>query len=163
MNSFDDAAGDRSAAPPRVRASGALGGDFPYRQVPPQVSAATSYLLPLPYERPPLTANQRHHWRRRARLTAGVRSTTAALARSVGVPALGRCSVRLVWSVTDRRRRDVDNLVPTLKACADGLVDAEVVVDDVPALMTKHMPEIVLGERVGLVLVVESLPAGGEA
>ncbi|MEV4021857.1 hypothetical protein AB0K14_03305 [Actinosynnema sp. NPDC050801] len=146
MTNLDTSGRDRSAASPRVRA-----GDAP-----------TSYLLPLPYDRPPLTANQRHGWRRRARLTAGVRRTTATLARSVGVPALGRCSVRLVWTVTDRRRRDADNLVPTLKACADGLVDAGVVVDDVPALMVKHMPEIVLGERGALVLVVEPLPIGGE-
>ena len=146
MTNLDTSGRDRSAASPRVRAS----------------DAPTSYLLPLPYDRPPLTANQRHDWRRRARLTAGVRRTTATLARSVGVPALGRCSVRLVWTVTDRRRRDADNLVPTLKACADGLVDAGIVVDDVPALMTKHMPEIVLDERVALVLVVEPLPVGGE-
>lgn len=146
MTNLDTSGRDRSAASPRARA-----GDAP-----------TSYLLPLPYDRPPLTANQRHHWRRRARLTAGVRRTTATLTRSVGVPGLGRCSVRLVWTVTDRRRRDVDNLVPTLKACADGLIDAGVVDDDVPALMTKHMPEIVLGERVALVLVVEPLPVGGE-
>jgi crossover junction endodeoxyribonuclease RusA len=134
---------DRSAAPPRARDG----------------AAPDDYRLALPYDRPPLTANQRHHWRPRARLVAAVRSTTATLARSANVPALGRCSVRLVWTVTDRRRRDVDNLVPTLKACADGLVDAGVVVDDVPALMAKHMPEIVLGEQPSLVLIVE--PLGG--
>ncbi|SDD86261.1 RusA family crossover junction endodeoxyribonuclease [Actinokineospora iranica] len=145
MINHDDSGRDRSAASPRVRA-----GDAP-----------TSYTLLLPYRRPPLTANQRHHWGRRARLTAEVRRDTATLARSLSVPALGRCSVRLVWTVTDRRRRDADNLVPTLKACADGLVDARVVVDDVPALMVKHMPEIVLGERAALALVVEPLPAGG--
>lgn len=33
-----------------------------------------------------------------------------------------------------------DNLVPTLKAAADGLVDAGVVRDDTPDLMTKVMP-----------------------
>ncbi|MCI2421490.1 hypothetical protein MOQ72_29055 [Saccharopolyspora sp. K220] len=121
------------------------------------MTAPTTYRLVLPYLRPPLTANQRQHWARKAKLTRAVRHTTATLARAERIPPLGRCTVSLVWTVTNRRRRDADNLVPTLKACADGLVDAEIVADDVPELMTKQMPEIVLGERVGLVLIVEPL------
>jgi len=121
------------------------------------VTVPTAYRLALPYELPPLTANQRHHWARRAKLTRSVRHTTATLARNAAVPALDRCAIRLMWTVTDRRRRDADNLVPTLKACADGLVDAGVVADDVPALMTKHMPEIVHGDALALVLIVEPL------
>ncbi|MEV5543094.1 hypothetical protein AB0L13_40365 [Saccharopolyspora shandongensis] len=121
------------------------------------MTAPTTYSLALPYERPPLTANQRMHWAPKAEITKNIRHTAATLARNAKVPALDRCAVRLVWTVTDRRRRDADNLVPTLKACADGLVDAGVVADDVPALMTKHMPEIVLGEALGLVLIVDPL------
>ncbi|GGM65071.1 hypothetical protein GCM10012275_39520 [Longimycelium tulufanense] len=134
--------GDRSAAPPRAHGY-----------------APRTYRLALPYPRPPLTANQRHHWARRAHLIAEIRHTTATLARATGIPPLGRCAVRLIWTVTDRRRRDADNLVPTLKACADGLVDARVVADDTPDLMVKHMPEITHGHRAGLALVVE--PLGG--
>ncbi|MGW5647535.1 hypothetical protein [Saccharopolyspora sp. NPDC003762] len=138
------------------RADGAIAGFWPHDIEPLgcDVAAPTVYRLALPFERPPLTANQRLHWRTRADLTRMVRKTAATLARAAKVPALGRCAVRLVWTVTDRRRRDADNLVPTLKACADGLVDAGVVADDVPELMTKHMPEIVLGDRTGLVLIV---------
>ncbi|MGW1679371.1 hypothetical protein [Saccharopolyspora sp. NPDC002376] len=121
------------------------------------MTASTTYRLALPYERPPLTANQRMHHHARARITKQVRGDAAKLARAEQVPALGRCTVRLVWTVTNRRRRDADNVVPTLKACADGLVDAGVVTDDVPELMTKHMPEIQLGDRAGLVLIVEPL------
>ncbi|MER5388359.1 hypothetical protein [Saccharopolyspora sp. NPDC002686] len=121
------------------------------------MTAPIGYQLALPYERPPLTANQRLHWRTRAQLTRTIRNAAAVRARNAKVPALGRCAVRLVWTVTDRRRRDADNLVPTLKACADGLVDAGVVADDTPELMAKHMPEIVRGDAVGLVLIVEPL------
>ncbi|GAA2772911.1 hypothetical protein [Saccharopolyspora taberi] len=119
------------------------------------MTAPTTYRLDLPYQRPPLTANQRMHWARKAKITRAVRHAAKVAARNI--PALGRCTVRLVWTVTDRRRRDADNAVPTLKACADGLVDAGIVADDVPALMTKHMPEIVLGDTAGLVLIVEPL------
>ncbi|MER7078151.1 MULTISPECIES: hypothetical protein [Bacteria] len=118
------------------------------------MTTATTYRLDLPYQRPPLTANQRMHHHARARVTKQVRGDAAKLARVEQIPALDRCTVRLVWTVTDRRRRDADNLVPTLKACCDGLVDAGVVADDTPELMTKHMPEIVLGQRAALVLIV---------
>jgi crossover junction endodeoxyribonuclease RusA len=93
------------------------------------------------YPRPPLTMNQRLHWRTRAKLTKDVRQATALLARRV--PDLGRCEVLLTWYVTDRRVRDADNIVPTLKACCDGLVDAGVARDDRPEFMHKLMPEIV--------------------
>ena len=93
------------------------------------------------YPRPPLTANQRLHWRRKADLTRAIRTATALLARRI--PALKDCDVTLTWFVTDHIRRDADNLVPTLKAMCDGLVDADVAPDDTPELMTKHMPAIV--------------------
>lgn len=92
------------------------------------------------YPTPPLTANQRLHWRKRAELTRQVRTATAYMASEI--PELERCAVTLTWYVADKRRRDADNLVPTLKACCDGLVDAELVKDDTPDLMTKHMPVI---------------------
>lgn len=97
------------------------------------------------YVRPPLTANQRLHWRKKASITAAVRESTRLLARHI--PDLGRCEVTLTWFVTDRRRRDADNVVPTLKAMCDGLVDAGVVADDVPAVMVKHMPVIEMGDE----------------
>jgi hypothetical protein len=113
------------------------------------------YILEFDYRRPPLTANQRLHWRERADRTAGVRTSARYLARRI--PFLGRCEVALVWVVTDRRRRDADNIVPTLKAMCDGLVDAGVVSDDTPDLMVKRMPEIRMGTRAHMVLIVTPL------
>jgi crossover junction endodeoxyribonuclease RusA len=101
----------------------------------------TVYKVAFQYPSPPLTSNQRLHWRQKATLTAAIRTTTRFYARDI--PPLGKCSVGLTWYVTDKRRRDADNVVPTLKAMCDGLVDALVVVDDTPDLMTKFMPEIV--------------------
>ena len=59
------------------------------------------------------------------------------------IPFMTRCEVSLVWYVNDRRRRDDENPVATLKALCDGLVDAEVVEDDTALFMLKHMPRIV--------------------
>ncbi len=101
-----------------------------------------TWTLDLPYVRPPLTANDRMHHMVKARRTAAVRQTAGWLARANRVPALARCSVSLHYAPVDRRRRDADNLVPTLKALCDGLVDAGVVRDDTPDLMVKAMPVI---------------------
>lgn len=113
------------------------------------------YELVFDYARPPLTANQRLHWRERADRTSGIRTSARFLARRI--PYLGRCEVALTWVVTDRRRRDADNIVPTLKAMCDGLVDAGVVSDDTPDLMVKRMPEIRMGTRAHMVLIVTPL------
>lgn len=93
---------------------------------------------------PPLTANQRLHWARKARLTSDVRSAAylAFLAKWADNGEYGRVEVNLTWFVKDKRRRDVDNIVPTLKALCDGLVDAGIVPDDTPEYMVKRMPEI---------------------
>ena len=96
---------------------------------------AREWTLQLPWKSPPLTLNQRMHWAVKARLTKEVRLIAKVKAR--GIPDLERCSVELVWFVTDKRRRDADNPVLTLKALCDGLVDAEIVPDDTPEYMTK--------------------------
>lgn len=100
------------------------------------------YVLTSPWDRPPLTANQRFHWRKKAKLTAEVRDWAHTAAVEARIPTLGRCRVEMVWQVTTRHRRDAENPVPTLKAVCDGLVDAQLVVDDVPALMEKAMPRV---------------------
>lgn len=116
---------------------------------------AREWTLHLPWKSPPLTLNQRMHWAVKARLTKEVRLIAKVKAR--GIPDLERCSVELVWYVTDKRRRDADNPVLTLKALCDGLVDAEIVPDDTPEYMTKlpvrieYVPKRVMA---GMALVV---------
>jgi crossover junction endodeoxyribonuclease RusA len=103
----------------------------------PQTFTTTLYF---DYPRAPLTANQRYHWRKKAKIVAEVRLATRMLARRL--PELGKCRVTLTWVVNTKTRRDADNIVPTLKAMCDGLVDAGVVTDDTPDLMDKLMPVI---------------------
>jgi crossover junction endodeoxyribonuclease RusA len=100
------------------------------------------WVIPLPWTGPLLTANQRLHWAARARLTRTVRDTVCQLAMNARIPPMGACEVTLHWAPPDHRRRDADNPLPTLKAAADGVVDAGIVSDDTPAYMTKHMPVI---------------------
>lgn len=85
--------------------------------------------------------NQRLHWARKARETKDIRRAAFLLSRHI--PDLDKCGVRMIWTVPDRRRRDAENTMPTLKALCDGLVDAEIVPDDTPEFMAKEMTEIV--------------------
>lgn len=116
-----------------------------------------TWVLPLGLTRPPLTANERTHHMAKAPKAKRLRALARDLAESHGVPAMARCSVALVWLVTDGRKRDEDNVVPTLKHLCDGLVDAGVVPDDVPAYMDKAMPIIARAEKkeqAGMYLIV---------
>jgi len=115
----------------------------------------------LPWATPPLSANARNHWRKQAAIVANIRHTVATLVnvRTFSANPLPMRAehvvVELHYWPRDRRRRDADNLFPTLKSACDGLVDARVVCDDTPQFMDKKMP--ILHEPDGdprLVLIV---------
>lgn len=80
-------------------------------------------ILELPYETPPLTANQRLHFRVEARIIAGVRRDGALLARSALLPkGIDYAKITLHWQPSTVRKRDRGNLAPTVKALVDGIV-----------------------------------------
>lgn len=86
--------------------------------------------IDLPWTTPPLTANQRLHWAKKATITREVRSTTAVLARHHKARRADRLIVTLHYQPKQHRTRDRHNLWPLVKACVDGIVDAGVVCDD---------------------------------
>ena len=87
------------------------------------------------YTKPPLSLNDRMHWRKKASITKTVRFNVGAVA-AYAVPAVSAAIVELHYVPRDARRRDRDNLVATLKPCMDGLVDAGVIPDDTPEYLT---------------------------
>lgn len=109
---------------------------------------------------PPLNANQRLHWAKRNRLTQEIKDAIGWRVKAQKIPRLDRIAVQLLYQPQDRRRRDPSNLMPTQKACVDGLVAAGVVLDDNPQYVTEDMPVVLQpdgGDR-GLWLVVEHAP-----
>lgn len=94
----------------------------------------------------PLSLNDREHWSKRNARVQQVREEAAMMTRIAGIPRrdMHKVRVTMTYLPPDKRRRDSDNLVATLKAVCDGLVDAGVVADDTPAEMEKVMP--VIGE-----------------
>lgn len=76
-----------------------------------------------------LSANQRLHWHTRQMKTGWLRTSTRhAAGNEPTFQTKVHCTVLVSWP--DRRRRDVHNIMPTIKACIDGLVDACVLIDD---------------------------------
>jgi crossover junction endodeoxyribonuclease RusA len=98
--------------------------------------------LPLP----PLSMNDRHHWRTEHRLKKLLRTAARAGAARARIGRCARLVVTLHYATGDNRtRRDPANLCATSKPAIDGLVDAGLVPDDTPEFVTEHMPEIHLG------------------
>lgn len=75
-----------------------------------------------------LNANQRLHWAQRSARTRNLRQIAYLRGRGAVPMQRARLTVEIGWP--DKRRRDAHNLMPTLKACIDGFVDAGVLPDD---------------------------------
>lgn len=120
---------------------------------------AREWTLTLPFTRP-LTMNTRHtHWARERAATAAWRDAAIALARRDHIPPMDRFTAVLHYAPRHERRRDVDNLMPSLKHLVDGLVRAGVCQDDDHTRYTLTSPVIhpATGEPGRLWLVVIEL------
>ena len=104
-------------------------------------------VVTLPYDKPPLSANTRLFWAEEAKRRKKIRGDVRLLVRDarLGLKPLKpgqKLKVQLVYTPATNRRRDTDNLVPTLKPICDGIVDAGLVEDDTPDYMVKPEPII---------------------
>ena len=121
--------------------------------------------IDLPWTAPPLSLNDRGHWRAKAAKTATVRAAAHMLAKQHRLPHdVDHVTVQLHYRPRDNRRRDTDNLVATLKPVCDALAAGTskhpgygMVPDDTPRWMGKPEPIIhpaVKGEGGALWLVL---------
>ena len=78
-----------------------------------------------------ITANDRMHWARKAKITARIRAASAGLALAAGLPRrLGHVHVTVHVHGRTNGRMDPANAYPTVKAAIDGLTDYGVWPDD---------------------------------
>lgn len=101
-----------------------------------------------------LSPNARLHWSRKSRLVKSARTAAwGALLEKFGasphLPAGARISLEMMFCPPDRRRRDLDNIIASMKAANDGIADA-LGIDDSKFISTYRMGEPVKG---GAVLV----------
>jgi len=110
-----------------------------------------------------LTSNQRRHYQDTARATKVLRLTGKLNAESQGLKPMTRVHLHVFVGWPDRRRRDVPNLWPTIKALVDGIVDAGILPDDnddvVTALTFRRSGELhAAKDTVALSIVLEEAP-----
>ena len=108
-----------------------------------------------------LSANDREHYRPRARRTAWLRQHGADVVRGAaeaGGPLGPVVDVEVGVQWPDRRRRDTPNVYPTVKALLDGMVDAGLLVDDRDDVVRRTVFEAMPGRcQPGRVLVAVSV------
>lgn len=86
--------------------------------------------IDLPWQRPPLTGNDRGHTRFRSPLVAQTLCEARRAVFEADLKPIVGAVVTLHWQIPDRRRRDADNCGSTLKVCQDALVLEGVLPDD---------------------------------
>jgi crossover junction endodeoxyribonuclease RusA len=114
------------------------------------------WVVPLPYDRPPLSLNGRMHWAQQSRWKRQLRGDALLLARAHHLPrGLTRVRVELHWRPRDRRARDSDNPTATLKPLIDGLRDYGLVADDDSAHVSSECVIETTGRTPGMWLTIE--------
>lgn len=121
------------------------------------ISTSLTFSLELPWPGRDLSPNGRLHWSRLARAKkayrAGCKAAGAPFAAVLAPTLVRDPGARLALSLTflppDRRRRDIDNLLASMKAGLDGLADAWGV-DDSRWSLRIEMGPVVAG---GVVLI----------
>jgi crossover junction endodeoxyribonuclease RusA len=77
-----------------------------------------------------LSLNDRFHWRERHRRTQVLKEATWARVLEEKIPRMERVRIAVEYQPPDRRHRDADNPVASVKGCVDGIVAAKVIKDD---------------------------------
>lgn len=85
----------------------------------------------LPYPPSSLSPNGRGHWAIKAKAAAKARRDALIACQAAGIRALGwsGMSVAIEFCAPDRRARDLDNQLASLKSALDGVADASGVDD----------------------------------
>lgn len=101
---------------------------------------------------PPLRSNDRHHWAKKAKIVADIRSSVAWAAQSIRPkqPIDYPVTITTVWAVTDHRTRDAGSIAPFGKAAIDGLVDAGVLARDSGEVVVEERYRVDVGATKGL-------------
>lgn len=94
----------------------------------------------LPYPPSSLSPNSRNHWSVKAKAASKARADAKLACLAAGIRGLGwgGMSVTIEFCAPDRRRRDLDNQLASLKPTLDGLADASGVDDSLWSLTLKR-------------------------
>lgn len=106
--------------------------------------------IPLTFTRPPLSLNKQWHWAKQSKLKRSIREEVflRCMSQKIRRPAKF-VTVEFHWRPAENRRRDTDNIQPTVKSCCDALGPRSgdspgygLVPDDTPEFMARPEPTI---------------------
>lgn len=103
----------------------------------------TEYVVPLPWQRPPLTMNSRLSKIEEWRLANVIKSGTALVAKGKVPRDIYPITVELIWYKGDNRVADSDNIATTLKHCIDALVRTGVLPNDSPEYVVRTSQRVI--------------------
>lgn len=105
--------------------------------------------LVLPWPNSRLSPNSRTHWRRLAEVKQAAKREAWALAVNSKLTApAGRPTVSMMFYPPDRRRRDLDNCIASMKPALDGIAQAMGVDDSTFRLQAEMADEVRPGGQV---------------
>lgn len=106
----------------------------------------------LPWINPVLSPNARTHWAKLSRAKKKARQDAATVCSGYRgeKPSSGPVRVSLTFCAPDKRRRDLDNAIASMKAALDGVSDA-LGIDDNEFILTARWGDV----RKGGAVVVE--------
>jgi crossover junction endodeoxyribonuclease RusA len=117
-------------------------------------AASVSLMIELPWPSRALSPNTRQHWSALSKAKKAYRTRCKQLAEAKGAAPAENASAAVLVDLTffppDRRARDLDNLLASMKSGLDGLADAIGVDDSKWSLKISKSQEVVKG---GVVLV----------
>jgi len=114
--------------------------------------------IELPWPAKPLSPNTRQHWSVRSKSVKSARVGAFYTVRSAckTTQPWERVSVSMTFCPPDKRRRDRDNLIASMKAATDGIADA-LGVDDSKFEITYSISSPIKGGAV--IVTLEEAPA----
>lgn len=106
-------------------------------------------MIRLPWPNKDLSPNARISWQEKARLAKKYRSAGWAAAMEAGYRSLNFDAVhlRITFHQPDKRKRDIDNMLASIKSGLDGISDA-IGIDDSDWELTIRKGEVVKGGAV---------------
>jgi crossover junction endodeoxyribonuclease RusA len=114
------------------------------------IYTTTMKIINLPWPPKELSPNSTLHWAKKAKYKKMYRETcwVLALESKVKVDTLGKIPITITFYPPDKRHRDADNMVASIKAGLDGIADALKVND------RQFLPTFIFSEEVkGLVKI----------
>lgn len=106
-----------------------------------------------------LSPNSRVHWAVKARAVRAAREEVGWLAKDKwqGQEPLNYARVTYEFYTLQKRRRDIDNLVASMKSSLDGLVDAGVLVSDDSTHLELGRCNVKQGDADQTIIIVEEI------